>query len=87
MKILLVISLFLVLAGCTAAPTLEELEFAALESGDWSEVKKRERAIARREARMAEQCPVGRMRVCVKRAAGNECGCVARDEFRDVFAF
>lgn len=87
MKIFFVVSLFLVLAGCTTAPTLEELEFAALESGDWSEVKKRERAIARREARMAEQCPVGRVRVCVKRAAGNQCGCVARDEFQDVFLF
>ena len=87
MKKLFVVSLFLVLAGCTTAPTLEELEFAALESGDWSEVKKRERAIARREARMAKQCPVGRMRVCVKRAAGNQCGCVARDEFQDIFIF
>ena len=87
MKIFFVVSLFLVLAGCTTAPTLEELEFAALERGDWSEVKKRERAIARREARMAEQCPVGRVRVCVKRAAGNQCGCVARDEFQDVFLF
>ena len=87
MKILLVISLFLVLAGCTAAPTLEELEFAALESGDWSEVRKRERAIARREARMAQQCPIGRIRVCVKRAGGNNCACVNRDEFQDVFIF
>ncbi|MDJ0793874.1 MAG: hypothetical protein QNI98_06460 [Woeseiaceae bacterium] len=87
MKKLFVVSLFLVLAGCTTAPTLEELEFAALESGDWSEVKKRERAIARREARMAKQCSVGRVRVCVKRASGNQCGCVARDEFQDVFIF
>ena len=87
MKKIFVVSLFLVLAGCTSAPTLEELEFAALESGDWSEVKKRERAIARREARIAKQCPAGRMRVCVKRAAGNDCGCIARDEFRDVFIF
>ena len=87
MKSLIVVSMFLVLAGCTTAPTLEELEFAALESGDWSEVRKRERAIARREARMAQQCPVGRVRVCVKRAAGNQCGCVARDEFRDIFIF
>ena len=87
MKIFFVVSLFLVLAGCTVAPTLEELEFAALQSGDWSEVKKRERAIARREARMAKQCPVGRMRVCIKRATANECGCVARDEFEDVFIF
>ena len=87
MKVMLVVSLFLVLAGCTAAPTLEELEFAALESGDWSEVRKRERAIARREARIAQQCPVGRVRVCVKRAAGNNCGCVARDAFEDAFIF
>ncbi len=87
MKIMLVVSLFLVLAGCTAAPTLEELEFAALESGDWSEVKKRERAIARREARIAEQCPAGRVRVCVKRIAGNDCGCVGREAFQDIFIF
>ncbi len=87
MKKLCVVSLFLILAGCTTAPTLEELEFAALESGDWSEVKKRERAIARREARMAKQCPIGRVRVCVKRASGNQCGCVTRDEFQDVFIF
>lgn len=87
MKIMLAVSLFLVLAGCTTAPSLEELEFAALESGDWSEVRKRERAMARREARIAKQCPVGRVRVCVKRAAGNDCGCVARDEFQDIFIF
>ena len=87
MKILLVVSMFLVLAGCTAAPTLEELEFAALESGDWSEVEKRERAMARREARLAQQCPLGRVRVCVKRAAGDDCGCVAREDFRQVFSF
>ena len=87
MKIMLGVSLFLVLAGCTAAPTLEELEFAALESGDWSEVRKRERAIARRQARIAQQCPIGRVRVCVKRAGGNECACVDRDEFQDVFIF
>ncbi len=87
MRIMLVVSLFLILAGCTAAPTLEELEFAALESGDWSEVRKRERADARRAARMARQCPIGRVRVCVKRATGSDCGCVARDEFQDVFIF
>ena len=87
MKKLFVVSLFLVLAGCTAAPTLEELEFAALESGDWSEVKKRERAIARRQARMAQECPNGRVRFCVKRAVREECGCIARDEFRDLFRF
>lgn len=87
MKVLLIVSLFLVLAGCTAAPTLEELEFAALESGDWSEVHKRERAMARRASRAAQECPIGRVRVCVRRAARNECGCVARDQFQDVFIF
>lgn len=87
MKITLTVSLFLALAGCTAAPTLEELEFAALESGDWSEVRKRERAIARRAARAAQQCPIGRVRVCIRRATGNECGCVARDGFQDFLVF
>lgn len=87
MKAWLIVSLFLVLAGCTAAPTLEELEFAALESGDWSEVHKRERAMARRASRTAQQCPIGRVRLCVRRAVRNECGCVARDEFQGFFVY
>ncbi len=39
------------LIGCAPVATLEELEAQAYVSGDWSEVEKRERIIARREAR------------------------------------
>ena len=87
MKIAIVVSMFLVLAGCSAAPTLEELEFAALQSGDWSQVEKRERAIARREARKAQQCSAGRIRICEKRLGEDRCSCVARDDFQDIFLF
>jgi len=87
MKIAIAVSMFLVLAGCSAAPTLEELEFAALQSGDWSHVKKRERAVARRKAREAQQCSAGRIRVCEKRVRNDRCSCVARDDFQDIFLF
>ncbi len=45
------------LVGCAPVTTLEELEAQAYVSGDWSAVDKRERMIARREARMGPTCP------------------------------
>lgn len=80
MKGLLLVMSIILLAGCAEFQTLEELEFAALQSGDWSQVQRRENNIARRTAQSAIQCPSGAMLVCEERARGERCSCMSRDE-------
>ena len=75
---------FLVLAavlmiGCAEHMTLEELELAAIESGDWSAVEQRERAIARRAARSGLNCGNGAVAVCESRGGNKRCNCVNND--------
>lgn len=80
MKGLLLVLSILLLAGCAEFQTLEELEFTALQSGDWSQVERRENNIARRTAQRAIQCPSGSMPVCEERARGERCSCMSRDD-------
>ncbi len=82
MKGLLVLSVAL-LVGCADLKTLEELELAALESGDWSAVERRERALAKRRARAANSCPRGYILVCGSRVMQKECYCSSHDSVRD----
>ena len=70
----------LLLAACAEFQTLEELEFAALQSGDWSQVERREKNITRRNAQRAIQCPTGAMLVCEERVRGKRCSCMSRDD-------
>ena len=61
MSIALVL-LFLVLGmavGCAPYPTMEELETEAMQTGDWSKVESRQRAIERRAERRGPTCPSG----------------------------
>ena len=67
MKGFLVIAAVL-LVGCAPAKTLEELEFAALASGDWSAVEKREQNIERRKRQRSVSCGSDYVPVCTERA-------------------
>lgn len=66
------------LVGCAPVKSLEELELAALQSGDWSAVKMRERSIARRNQREAMNCGSGATAVCVDRMHEVTCECMSR---------
>jgi hypothetical protein len=75
------IALFVVLtlAGCSSLTSLEELEAEAIETGDWSEVERRERVL-REQKRTAEfDCPDGMTLVCIDNGGGGEeCLCRRR---------
>ncbi len=85
MKGLGILVLVLMLGGCAAAPTLEELEDQAVLTGDWSQVEKRERTIARRNAEEPLDCAGGYVSYCVTRIAKTRCSCVSRSAMRDAF--
>ncbi len=82
----LLILLFLV--GCAHTKSLEQLENEAMLTGDWSEVEKRERLIARKAERqgISHKCPVGYISFCQTYTGHEQCGCVTRQGMRDVFA-
>lgn len=79
MKVLLLLGVCLLTAACGNYQTLEELEQQALITGDWSEVEKRERIIAKREARRALNCPSGYMAYCESMMANKRCTCVNKE--------
>ena len=74
----------LALGACAAPPTLEELEFQALQSGDWSAVEKRERVMARRAEKAGPACPQGAILYCEERAGDQACQCVSRRALNDL---
>lgn len=80
---LMVLSVAL-LVGCAEHKTLEELELAALQSGDWTAVEKRERAIAKRKARQAFVCAGDAIAVCESRGGDSRCECASHDAVRDM---
>ena len=74
MRILTLVVL-LMLAGCSSAPSLEELEAEAMATGNWSAVEERERVL-RQQKRTAEfDCPEGLTLVCVDKGGGEDCIC------------
>lgn len=77
MKGILVLALCL-LAGCTAGPTLEQLEATALVTGDWSAVEARERSVQRRKMRSGSYCQPGYIAVCERWVSEERCTCVDR---------
>lgn len=82
MKGFLVIAAVL-LVGCAPAKTLEELEFAALASGDWSAVEKREQNIERRKRQRSVSCGSEYVPVCTERARGTVCKCWSQQDFEE----
>ena len=75
--------LFLLLGGCGSYQTLEELERQAFVTGDWSEVNKRERIIAKRRNRMGLACGSGTTQYCESWGASERCTCVSSVSLRD----
>lgn len=75
---LMVLSVAL-LFGCAEFKTLEELELAAFESGDWSAVEKRERVLEKRRARQVASCPSDWIAVCENRGGDERCHCSSRE--------
>lgn len=88
MKLTTILSVLILMttAGCTASPTIEELETQALLSGDWSRVESRERSVARRMARQGPSCPKKHIAVCIDRFHDNICSCVQTDTARLMFS-
>lgn len=82
MKGLIVVAAAL-LVGCAPNKTLEELEFAALASGDWSAVEKRERNIERRKKERSVSCGADSVPVCQERSRGTICKCWSQQEIED----
>ena len=70
---------FCVLAGCSTAPTLEQLEAEALVTGDWSLVEQREARIARRKQRNGPSCPPGSIGYCQTFMSDKRCSCVSEE--------
>ncbi|MDJ0698896.1 MAG: hypothetical protein QNJ07_03490 [Woeseiaceae bacterium] len=66
------------LVACTATPTMEQLEYQAMLSGDWSEVEKRERIIERRANRRGPQCPAGYIAYCERDFGQQNCVCAEK---------
>lgn len=77
--------LILMLGGCAALPTLEELEDQALLTGDWSQVEKRERTVVRRQAGEPLDCASGYVSYCETRIVNTRCSCVSRAAMSDAF--
>ncbi len=75
MKSILILALFF-LAGCSSFVPLEELEAQAVLTGDWTEVERRERIIARRNMRTSLACPPGTTGFCETGFGRSECRCV-----------
>ena len=80
-----VLLLALCLMGCAQTATLDELKAQAMQTGDWSQVEKREKIIARRAASRGLSCPVGYSSYCESFALEQRCACVPSDHLRDVF--
>ena len=70
----------LCLSGCGSLITMAELEQQALLTGDWSEVERHQRIIARRNARHGLVCPAGLIAFCPN---GNKerCSCIKKDAY------
>ena len=83
MKGIMVLAVML-LAGCANYQSLEQLEAHALVSGDWSKVEQRERIIAKRNQRDANQCPRRLTRYCNLDFSRERCACVNRDQLRSL---
>ena len=83
MKALGLAILLLTLGGCGTYQTLEELEQQAFQTGDWSEVEKRERIIAKRRMRSGTMCAPGTTQYCENWGGTSRCTCVSGNTLRE----
>ncbi len=86
MKALTAISVLALLAACAPVKTLEELELAAMQTGDWSAVERRERAIERRKGASGNLCPSGAILLCESGIGQRSCSCISRDSIERIFS-
>ena len=82
MKQIMTLICLITLTGCAAYVPMEELRAQALRSGDWTEVEKRERILAKRESRAVSGCPAGTMAMCQEKVSGEECHCIDRNSMQ-----
>ncbi len=83
MKTIGVILVGLFLVACAPVPTLEELEDQANLTGDWSQVERRERAIAKRHNQQNQrlsQCSYQYVEICDSNSDQERCQCVAWED-------
>lgn len=85
MKKQLFVFALILLAGCAAGPTMEELEDEALQTGDWSKVEKREQLRAERGGRSKAECPAGYAVLCRSEVGFEDCECVSQDVYDKMF--
>ena len=64
------------LVGCGGQRTLDELENEALNSGDWTEVEKREQLLARKSESQGQDCPEGLTNICFEQGIKASCECL-----------
>ncbi len=83
MKALGLAILLLLLGGCGSYQTLEELEQQAFATGDWSEVEKRERILAKRRVRTGSLCGSGATQYCESWGSTQRCTCMSGETLRD----
>ena len=77
---------FLLLMGCAPVPTLEELENQAMLTGNWSEVERRQKIIANRNAERGLGCQAREVALCVKDIGKTVCTCIERNALRGIVA-
>jgi len=83
MRVILILAAC-VFAGCTAQPSLEQLERQALVTGDWSAVESRERSMQWRNLRVGIQCPNGFINYCETLMTTKRCSCVSNRAFNSL---
>ena len=86
MRVTAIALLFILLGACAPIPTLDELQDEALQTGDWSEVERRERIIRTRQARNGPQCPDGATGYCEQSGGDVQCGCYGTEALRSSMA-
>ena len=80
MKTMITVTILLLLTGCGAMKSMEQLEKEAFLSGDWSAVEQRERQIARRNLKSSLYCPPGKIGYCEADFGRNECTCIDQEQ-------
>lgn len=78
MKFLTILICMAFLSGCAVRIPMQELEAEALRSGDWSQVEKRERLIAKRKRSGQIKCPRDSVAICDSRGSHTRCECTSR---------
>lgn len=86
MRVTAIALLFILLGACAPIPTLDELQSEALQTGDWSEVERREKIMRVRQARSGPQCPDGATGYCEQSGGDVQCACYSTDVLRSSMA-